>query len=232
VTDKDGIWANLLILDMMAYYGTRAEKPLLSLREIWEETASLPGCWVSYGGREPESNTGRADVDAVLEAKEALINDYLDAFGPGKENSLEGLEVIYAGGVRYDIAEMQLKDSTGDDRHYLRVRSSGTEPINRIYVESSDPATAHKLMQSVLSRLEKLICQELLNARTEWRFVDVLTVTRLTDSALQAAQDAIRQHGWDKNSVLTRIEAVVNDTEYLEGRNRRMTARWLEALRG
>jgi phosphomannomutase len=230
VTDKDGIWANLLIMDMVAYYGTRAENPLHSVREIWEETCKLPGCWVTYGGREPESNTGRSDVDAVLEAKEALINDYLEAFGPGKENKLEGLDVVYAGGVRYDIAEMQLKDASGDDRHYLRVRSSGTEPINRIYVESSNPAIAKKLMHSVLARLESLIMRELVEAPTEWRFVDVLTVTKLTDSALQAAKDAIAKHGWEKSSVLAKLTAVVNDTEYLEGRNRRMTARWLERL--
>jgi phosphomannomutase len=231
VTDKDGIWANLLIMDMLAYYGTRPEKPLGSVRAIWEETCSLPGCWLSYGGREPESNTGRSDVDAVLEAKEALINDYLEAFGPGKDNKLEGLDVIYAGGVRYDIAEMQLRDASGDDRHYLRVRSSGTEPINRIYVESSDPAIAKKLMGSVLARLESLITRELVEAPTEWRFVDVLTVTKLTDSALAAAKDAIVKHGWDKASVLAKLSAVVSDTEYLEGRNRRMTARWLDALK-
>jgi phosphomannomutase len=43
VTDKDGPWANLLILDMLAYYGTRAEKPLNSLQEIWEELIHLLG---------------------------------------------------------------------------------------------------------------------------------------------------------------------------------------------
>ncbi|MFZ6027845.1 MAG: hypothetical protein ACOYYS_09030 [Chloroflexota bacterium] len=231
VTDKDGIWANLLIMDMLAYYGTREEKPLTSVRAIWEETCALPGCWISYGGREPESNTGRTDVDAVLEAKEDLINDYLEAFGPGKENKLAGLDIVYAGGVRYDIAEMQLRDSTGDDRHYLRVRSSGTEPINRIYIESSRPETAKKLMQSVLAHLESLITRELLEAATEWRFVDVLTVTKLTDSALQAAKDAIAKHGWQKQDILTKLSIVVNDPEYLEGRNRRATEKWHAALR-
>jgi len=49
---------------------------------------------------------------------------------------------------------------------------------------------------------------------------------------LSAAKEAIVKHGWDKASVLTKLTAVVNDLEYLEGRNRRMTARWLEALKG
>ena len=28
ITDKDGPWANLLIMDMLAYFGTRPENPL------------------------------------------------------------------------------------------------------------------------------------------------------------------------------------------------------------
>ncbi len=232
VTDKDGIWANLLIMDMLAYYGMRAEKPLPSIRAIWEETCAQEGCWLSYGGREHlGSNTGRTDVDAVLEAKEALITDYLERFGAGKDNHLEGLEVVYAGGVRYDIAELQLKDSRGDARHYLRVRSSGTEPINRIYVESSSSEIAHRLMQNVLDRLETLIAQQLAEAQTEWRFVDILTVTKFTDAMLAKAKESIQHHGWSRASVAAKLEIVVNDPEYLEGRNRRMTAKWLEALK-
>ncbi len=36
-----------------------------------------------------------------------------------------GLEVVYAGGIPYDLVEMRLRDADGDDRHYLRVRASG-----------------------------------------------------------------------------------------------------------
>ncbi len=64
ITDKDGPWANLLILDMLAYYGTREENPLNSLREIWEELVSLEGLWHSYGtSSDPSSHAGRSDVD-------------------------------------------------------------------------------------------------------------------------------------------------------------------------
>ncbi|MDD3948977.1 MAG: hypothetical protein PHT43_05895, partial [Anaerolineaceae bacterium] len=79
VTDKDGPWANILVLDMLAYYGTREQNPLHSLKEIWEELINLPGLWPSYGtSSDPSSHAGRSDVDAPLEAKEAFINYYLD----------------------------------------------------------------------------------------------------------------------------------------------------------
>lgn len=67
-------------MDMLAYYGTRAEKPLTTLAEIWEETVHLPGLWETFGtSTDPTSNAGRADVDAPLEAKEGFINYYLDS---------------------------------------------------------------------------------------------------------------------------------------------------------
>jgi len=99
VTDKDGIWADLLVMDMLAYYGThgtREGKKLHSIAAIWEDTTSLPGCWVSYGGVEREGpNSGREDVDAVLEAKDGLLDFYLDFFTDEEtsaKKSLPGLE--------------------------------------------------------------------------------------------------------------------------------------------
>src|SRR6266487_4049988 len=84
VTDKDGIWANLLVMDMLAYYGSRPHNPLTSIAELWEDTTKIDGLWKSYGGKEnpehPEnhSNSGRTDIDAILEVKEELINYFLD----------------------------------------------------------------------------------------------------------------------------------------------------------
>ena len=79
ITDKDGPWANILIMDMLAYYGTREQKPLGSLQEIWDELVNLPGLWQSFGtSSDPTSHAGRSDADAPLEAKEAFIDHYLD----------------------------------------------------------------------------------------------------------------------------------------------------------
>jgi phosphomannomutase len=229
VTDKDGVWANLLIMDMLAYYGARPGKPLKSVARIWQETCAQEGCWVSYGGREPESNAGRADVDAILEAKEDLINFYLDSFNT-QNNRLAGLEVVYAGGVRYDIAELQLRGADGDDRHYLRVRSSGTEPINRIYVESSNRKVAQRLMKTVLNKLEELLAREVRNAKTEWRLVDILTVTKVSERMAATVRKAVARRKWAMASILAKLTEAASDPEYLEGRNRRMTREWIKAL--
>ncbi len=231
VTDKDGVWANLLILDMLAYFGTRAEKPLYSLTEIWEDTCRLPGCWISYGARSTEgSHTGRVDVDAILEVKEGLINCFLDQFGAGKENQLAGLEVIYAGGVRYDLVEIRLRDAQGDDRHYLRMRASGTEPINRIYIESSSPEIAQRLMKAVLDKLANLTIEMIRNINTEWRLVDVLTTTLYSDAIREAIQTTLIERGWQAGNLVTKLRATVVFEGHLEHRNQRMALRWAEVL--
>ena len=87
-------------MDMLAYYGTRAENPLTTLQEIWDETVKLPGLWESFGtSSDPTSRAGRSDVDAPLEAKEAFINYYLDLAlnNPGEEVTVAGLKVEYLG---------------------------------------------------------------------------------------------------------------------------------------
>jgi phosphomannomutase len=225
VTDKDGIWANLLIMDMIAYYG----KPL---REIWQQTTAAAG-WVSYGGQElndEPSNAGRADVDAVLEAKEELINDFLDRFQgqePG-QGTWADLQVMSAGGIRYDFVELQLRDAQGGEQHYLRVRASGTEPINRIYVESSDPHTAQRLMQTALGRLEELSAAEIQKADSEWRLAEILSTTTKSPALVQEAKSAIASHAdWQRQSIISKLERMLPTVEQ---RNQHAIQAWIEML--
>ncbi|NLE43913.1 MAG: hypothetical protein GX620_04270 [Chloroflexi bacterium] len=232
VTDKDGIWANLLIMDMIASYG----KPLA---EIWKDTVSLAG-WESFGGL-PGSNSGRVDVDAVLEAKEGLIDDLLDRFEGERvgEVSLEGLpidglprldelRVIYAGGIRYEFVEVQLRDALGGDQHFLRVRASGTEPINRIYVESSDPEIAHGLMQVAVRRLEELSAKEIGRASSEWRLAEILIATAPTPRTIQAAQQVIRsRRKWQVEGIIARLTRILPT---VERRNQRVLVEWIGRL--
>lgn len=225
VTDKDGVWANLLIMDMLAYYNQ-------PVAEIWKDTTEVAG-WSSYGGFElsdRSSNTGRADVDAVLEAKEELINYYLDEFegkAPG-EGTIGGLEVVYAGGIRYDFVEVQLCDAEGNDQHYLRVRSSGTEPINRVYVESSDPAKARRLMETALQRLEELSAIEIQQAHSEWRLVDILSATRPFPKLVQMVNSVIDSHSdWSQQSIAAKLERML---PAIERRNQGLVRAWVEVL--
>jgi len=230
VTDKDGSWANLLVLDMLAYFGTRAEKPLSTITEIWEHMVSLPGMWESFGcSDDPLSNAGRTDVDAPLEAKEAFIDYYLDlplTHRP-EDCKVAGLAIKYLGGTRYDLAEMQLIDAKGNDQHYLRVRSSGTEPINRIYVESSDPEIGRRLMAEALRQLEVLTVDEIRRAHSEWRLVDMLAQTRLTPDLLIAVMETIEQNGWQKADILAKLQKMML---ILENRNRKVAKAWVEVM--
>lgn len=231
VTDKDGIWADLLILDMLAYYGTR-EANINSIGKIWQRLTAMDYCWPSYGGYESEnSNRGREDVDAILEVKEDFINGYLDMFADGKaadNKTYAGLEIVYLGGIRYDIAELQLRDSKGDDRHYLRVRASGTEPINRIYVESSDPDVARLLMESALERLEELSIRQIQTAHSEYHLVNMLVTTRYTEKTKAVVKAYVSQKSrWTISSIIEKLKSAL---PILDRRNKRLANAWIDAL--
>jgi phosphomannomutase len=230
VTDKDGPWANLLIMDMLAYFGTRKDNPLTTIAAIWEDTVKMDGLWKSYGSSpdDPTSNTGRTDVDAPLEAKEAFISYYLDLPQSEAAPKVAGMDLAYLGGIRYDVAEMQLMDSAGDERYQLRVRASGTEPINRIYVESKDPQQGRVIMDAALAKLEELTIAEIRKSHSAWRLVDILTQTRLTENARQSVLETIQAKGWDLADVTAKL---VMSMSILENRNRKIAQKWLDALK-
>ncbi len=231
VTDKDGPWANLLILDMLAYYGTRKQNPLTTFTEIWEDMIHKPGLWPSYGtSKEPTSNAGRSDVDAPLEAKEAFIDYYLDLALHSKPNELKvaGLKIEYLGGIRYELVEMQLSDANGNDHYYLRTRASGTEPINRIYIESANHETGICMMNETLHRLELLTMECLREAKSPWHLVDMLCQTSLTPAILEIVQGLIEKKNWDLEDILRKIQQI---TFTLEKRNRKVIGKWFDALK-
>ena len=229
VTDKDGPWANLLVMDMLAYFGTREENPLTTIAEIWKDTISMDGLWESFGCSPDDetSNTGRTDVDAPLEAKEAFINYYLDLAQKETNPRVAGMSIAFLGGIRYDVAEMLLRDEQGDQRYQLRVRASGTEPINRVYVESKDPQQGKVIMTETLGVLEDLTIKEIRKAYSVWRLVDMLSQTRFTEKTLRAVLETIQDHGWEMTEVTAKL---VRTMGILEARNRKIAARWLEAL--
>ncbi len=231
VTDKDGPWANLLILDMLAYYGTRKDKPLTTFTEIWQDMIHKPGLWPSFGTtKDPSSNAGRSDVDAPLEAKEAFIDYYLDLALNAKPEDLKvaGLKIDYLGGIRYELVEMQLRDGKSNDHYYLRIRASGTEPINRIYIESADHETGMRMMNEALHRLEMLTMDCLKGAKSPWHLVDMLCQTSLTPAILAVVQGLIKREAWNPEDILGKIQQI---SFTLEKRNRKVIGRWFEALK-
>ena len=229
ITDKDGPWANLLVMDMLAYFGTREENPLTTIAAIWEETVHMEGLWNSFGCApdDESSHTGREDVDAPLEAKEAFISYYLDLAESGEELEVAGMAIAFLGGIRYEVAEMQLKDAAGDDRYQLRVRASGTEPINRIYVESVDPRQGRVIMDAALAKLEDLTIEEITKAHSQWRLVDMLSQTKLTDKTREAVKGTIAAQGWPLVEIKDKLKKLM---AALEARNRKIADAWLKVL--
>ncbi|MBS4036481.1 MAG: hypothetical protein KGZ85_18610 [Ignavibacterium sp.] len=232
ITDKDGIWANLLIMDMLAYYGTRSERPLKSIAEIWKDTVSMHGLWESFGGKEDfgnlinHSNTGRTDLDAILEVKENIINFYLDEFSNAKQNKLGKFDVVFAGGVRYDLVELRLRDINNDTRHFLRIRASGTEPINRIYVESSNAESAKLMTKIVLGQLENLIAQHIKKAGSDWVVAETLVFTDVSPKIYSAVKEKISERGWSINTLIDKLQSFI-DHNLLEKRNLRKAIEWI-----
>ena len=210
-------------------YGTRPENPLTTIKELWQNMISMDGLWESYGtSSDPTSMAGRSDVDAPLEAKEAFIDYYLDLPLKTKETpKLAGLEIAYLGGIRYDLVEMQLRDESGNDQHYLRVRASGTEPINRIYVESSDPELGRRIMADTLRRLELLTIEQIHKAHSEWRLVDMLVQTKVTKDIQEAVFSTIKANQWQKEDITAKLKEM---RLILENRNRKVANSWIDKL--
>src|SRR5690606_11767413 len=134
------------------------------------------------------------------------------------------------GGTRYDAVELQLRDSTGDDRHYLRIRASGTEPINRVYVESSDPAIGQQIMNEVTDTLERLSIKEIRRAHSLWRLADVLVVTPPTPNVVAAVRQVLAERTeWSEARL---AEGLRRELPTLERRSQHIARAWLAELGG
>lgn len=140
VPDKDGMWAALLVLDMVAHFGA-------SLQEIWAETQSL------YGG----SITAPINLSVPTDQKASLIDAFLDA--AGDKHGVGGMPVVFAGGIPGTYAELMLKDHDGNTDNYIHIRPSGTEPVVRIYLETTTQATLDAFKADVAARVERLDTQ-------------------------------------------------------------------------
>lgn len=138
VPDKDGIWANLLIMDMMSYYNK-------TLGEIWEDVTRR--YWPSH--------TKRVNLDVPELVKEKLIDSFLNEFKRPMiaKRRLGPLRVIYVGGIHGRLVELRLQDNESNTNYFLHIRPSGTEPILRIYIETMSEKTGKLLEKAVISKL-------------------------------------------------------------------------------
>jgi phosphomannomutase len=163
--DKDGIIGICMIASMIAWHG----KPP---GEIWKEHTER------YG----EKHDVRLDIWAPNTPKENIINSWLD----NPPESIAGQKVLWAGGTYHDKVEFVLQNlDTGTDTSTavisrLLVRASGTEEINRIYIESSDKKILDALRQAALDRLNGLIVEDVGSAASHFDLADRVASTGMT----------------------------------------------------
>lgn len=165
--DKDGLWAILLTLQMCAVRGQLPDA-------LWAEVLATYGQLVSV----------RRDVSAPDVAKEALVDSYLDRCAEAArtmavpEPSLADCTPVYCGGIRGEMVELILRDADGRES-YLAIRASGTEPINRIYVEAPDAALRDAILLAVGQELEARILDAIAQAPDVVSVVDLLDAVEL-----------------------------------------------------
>lgn len=224
VPDKDGIWANLLVMDMLAYYGLKEGNEAKTLSDIWRETVQIEGAWNTTGGR--------IDLDVAHEVKVGILNHYLDLFMDWREGDaypqLAGLELYYAGGTRYDFVEMFLRDDKYGAHHFLRVRASGTEPILRVYAESEDETLLKNMIDEVLSVLDAKNVEAVHKSYDADHLAELLTSTRFVDTTAQAVLAHIRNRAWHVDHI---IEALQTLQPHIDSRNVKLTKVWMTFLK-
>jgi len=193
--DKDGLWANLLMLEMCAYYG---RTPL----ELWADVEAAHGAvW-----------TQRFDAMAPDVVKEELVDSYLREYETNPSAPLiGGFEVVFVGGVSGDMVEIVLAETGGKRRAHLLIRSSGTEPMVRIYVEAREEQTGQALLAAARDRLGRMTAEAIAGASSDWELAQLLTETavlrppHLADEPLVPPEMAA--------AVLARLRALYPDEE-------------------
>ena len=166
--------------------------------------------------------TGAVDqmLTKVAEAYEREVDNAVD----GLTALIEPLLIVFLGGIRYDIGELQLRDASGNHQHYLRVRASGTEPINRVYVESSDRQIAKTLIEEALRILEEASITQVKEAQSEWRLVDIVSQTQPGTALVEAVKQVMADTGW------TVVEKLQIAMPTLENRTQKIARKWIAEL--
>lgn len=126
IPEKDGILAGLLAAEMVAMHGK-------SLAEITEEVSAVYGVHLY---------SERLDVHTTPEQKLRVLKKIED-FAPGE---LAGQPV--AGRITLDGLKLVLKSG-----EWVLVRPSGTEPLFRIYAESSRPERIEEIHQAFIKQI-------------------------------------------------------------------------------
>jgi hypothetical protein len=125
--------------------------------------------------------------------------------------------------------EIFLGDKNGQTRNFLRIRASGTEPINRVYTETSDPELWKELLKIVLLKLHEFTIDEIKGAYRLKNLADILITTKPYnwDNVWKNILEKTVNEGWvfsDLNQYLKKKQA------HVENRNREIIMEWLKRI--
>jgi len=120
VRERDGLLMSLLLAEMMAQRGA-------GLGELVEDLFALTG----------PMEYGRVDLRLTPEAKDAFVASW-PALSPAQVAGVNVHEVVRADGIKFLL----------DDDAWLLMRTSGTEPLVRIYAEAPSAGVVDDLLAS------------------------------------------------------------------------------------
>ena len=130
IPEKDGILANLLLIEMIAYEG----KPL---SQIWRDLLAEAGLAFIYR---------RADLRLSMPIQKALM-DYLSANPFSAIGKEKVVRIGKADGFKFYL----------EDKNWILVRPSGTEPLIRLYFEGVDEARVDNLVLNFQRQIDEVV---------------------------------------------------------------------------
>ena len=130
IPEKDGILANLLVVEMMAY----EDKPL---SKIWEDLLAELGVSFIY-------------LRADMRLTEKTAKYLMDRLTAEPLTTLAGEKVARVG--RKDGLKLYL-----DDNNWLLIRPSGTEPLIRLYFEGTSKERIDKVAEDFNKQVQQII---------------------------------------------------------------------------
>ncbi len=132
IPEKDGIMANLLLVEMMAYEGK-------SISQIWKDMVAEAGLELIYR---------RADLKLTMRTQKGLM----DRLRESPMTSLGGHAVTEVG--RKDGLKLYL-----DHNNWVLIRPSGTEPLVRLYFEGTSVEQVEKVMADFNQQVDKILAE-------------------------------------------------------------------------
>lgn len=130
IPEKDGILANLLLIELLAYEG----KPL---SVIWQELLQEAG--MTFVGRRRDLHLNKLTQKGLMEQ---LLSKPFDKIGEEKVQ-----KVGRADGLKFYL----------DDHNWVLVRPSGTEPLIRLYFEGTSDERIDRVVAAFEKQVDEIV---------------------------------------------------------------------------